>query len=134
MGAIGVYLGWGNLKESNKDVQALHKMNGNRLGRFRVMRVIAYGHYRNDLFRLAKHVTVLVIGVMACVLPKARGTSNQLSPTSIVITVGLFTILLLIIMASALDRRQRDAVEEIEEARNNEDESEKEDDAKIRSD
>lgn len=117
MGCVGTTIGWGNLKESKADLDALHKMNDDNLGRYRVMRVIAFGHYRNDLFRLAKHISVLAIGLLACVIPPMSSTQHGVTPTGIVITGGLFTIVLLLIMASALDRRQRDAIDEMDEAR-----------------
>ena len=92
-------------------------MNGKNLATYRVMRIVAYGHWRNDLFRLSKHCCIFFIGVLAMVLPP-QNPQAQVSPLSLVITGGLFAISLLLIMASALDKKQRDALEDVtDEAR-----------------
>jgi hypothetical protein len=114
LGIVGTYYGSKNLADSRRDIQALQEMDGNTFSYYQVMRIIAYGHYRNDLFRLGKHVTVLVIGVIADLLP-SPAQNTPVSPSGIVVTVGLFSIVLLINMASALDRRQREALEGMSE-------------------
>lgn len=111
LGVVGLYFGVRNLRSSKRDIDALQKMNGHTFAQYQVMRVIAYGHYRNDLFRLAKHITILAIGVIAMILPNPQST--RVSYTGVAITGGLFTIVLLLILASALDRRQREALEEM---------------------
>jgi hypothetical protein len=121
LGAIGIVLGQGNLRESQRDLDAVRLSKSDLNGRFEIMRIIAYGHYRNDLFRLCKHITVFAVGLLACLLPPALA-NQTITATGLVVTGGLFTIVMLTILGSVLDRRQRDAIEEIEivrtEARN----------------
>lgn len=109
LGLAGSSLGWANLKQSRKELAALHEMNGNTFQQYTTMRIIAYGHYRNDLFRLSKQVVILVVGIVAMFVPPVDN-SQPVSPLGWVITIGLFAIALLIVMASALDRRQREAL------------------------
>ena len=120
LGGFGLYFGWVNLRNSRRNLEALHEMNGQTFATYRIMRVIAYGHYRNNLFRFAKHLTVFAIGIVSMLLPnfKVTGTGghsqNIVSYTQVVVTGGLFTIVLLLIMASVLDRRQTEALEALE--------------------
>lgn len=115
LGCVGVYFGWANLRDSKRDLDALHTLNGGNLAKYQIMQLIAYGHYRNNLFRLAKFCTVLAIGLIASVLPPTKPGSTNGPIVGVVITGGLFTIVLLLVMSSILDRRQRDAIKEIDE-------------------
>lgn len=114
---MGMYFGYRNLASSRADIARLHKLNGQTFAKYQAMRVIAYGHFRNDLFRMSKHVTITTIGVISMVLPQSPGTTNHVTNSGIVITGGLFTISVLLVLASALDRKQREALEEIDETR-----------------
>lgn len=117
LGVTGMWVGWKNLVDSRKDIEALQHANGERnLQTFPVMRLIAYGHYRNDLFRFAKHTTVAAIGVLAMIIPR-QPNSEPVTPTGLVITIGFFTIVMLMLLASTLDRRQRDSISEIDKLR-----------------
>lgn len=116
-GSVGVVLGWKNLKSSRLDIQALHEINGHTLKTYSEMKIIAYGHYRNNLFRLAKHTIVLSIGLISMLLPPANGNSaGKVTPIGVVITGGLFSIVLLLLMSSALDKRQREALNDVEDS------------------
>lgn len=88
-------------------------MNGHNLSYYRQLRIIAYGYYRNDLFRLAKQLTIVVIGILAMIIPNTHHTGNY-NPEAVVVTLGLFTIALLLAIASMLDRRQREVLEDTE--------------------
>lgn len=113
-GLIGVVIGWSNLENSRHDIQALRDLNGHTLKAYTEMRIIAYGHYRNNLFRFSKHFVVLLIGVISMALPPTSfGHNGKVTPTGIVITVGFFIIVVLMLMASALDQRQREALEDV---------------------
>lgn len=79
----------------------------------REMQIIAYGHYRNNLFRFSKLLIIFMIGILAMILPPSKPGASQTSPTAIVITVGLFAIVVLLVMASALDQRQREVLEDV---------------------
>jgi hypothetical protein len=113
LGATGTYIGRMNLRESKRDLDSVRASRSDMNGRFEIMLIIAYGHYRNDLFRLSKHITVLGIGALACLLPTSP-PRQVVTPTGLVVTGGLFTIVMLIILASVLDKRQRDAIDEIQ--------------------
>src|SRR4051812_856512 len=115
MGLVGSVIGWSNLRGSHKDIEALHEMNGDNLGAYRVMRILAYGHFRNDAFRFCKHLAVLFIGVLSMILPRAENAPT-ITASALVVTGGLFTIVLLLLLASALDRAQRNAIDEMEDA------------------
>jgi hypothetical protein len=115
IGLIGMYFGISNLHWSNNDLRALKALNGGNVKRFTIMRVIAFGHWRNDLFRLMKQLTITVIGVIAMILPTPPRQTTPITPVGVLITGGLFTISILIVMASVLDRRQREALEELDE-------------------
>jgi hypothetical protein len=112
IGITGASFGVMNLRESLKDIHAIEALNGNRLPQHRVLSVIAYGHYRNDLFRLAKQVTIIVIGVIAMIIPP-QNPKDPVTPVSLIVTGGLFTIAMLLVLASALDRRQREIADSI---------------------
>lgn len=115
MGLIGCIISWGNLRWSRKDIDALAETNGHNLARYQVMRILAYGHFRNDAFRFCKHLAVLFIGVLSMILPRAE-RAPVITPSGLVVTGGLFTIVLLLLLASALDRAQRNAIDEMEDA------------------
>lgn len=112
MGVIGVYFGYRNYRSSKRDIYMLHEIRkGGSVEHYRALRIIAFGHYRNDTLRLAKHSVVLAIGIISALLPNP---SSRSTPTQIVVTVGLFVIIVLLILASALDRQQRENLEEQE--------------------
>lgn len=117
LGVAGMWIGWRNLSDSRKDIEALAHANGEKnLQTFPIMRVIAYGHYRNDLFRFSKHVTITAIGVIAMTIPQVPN-ADPVTPTGLVLTIGIFTIVMLILLASTLDRRQRDSITDMEAQR-----------------
>lgn len=117
LGLVGMAFGWSNLQSSKHDVEALRVMDGQNLAQYRVMRVIAFGHFRNDLFRFAKHITITAIGALSMVIPPASPKGGAVTPTGVVVTGGLFTIVLLVIMSSVLDHRQREALLDIEDTK-----------------
>jgi hypothetical protein len=110
IGAVGTWIATRNLQSSRRELERVEKANGNRFkGDFDSIRILAFGHYRNDLFRLGKHMTILLIGIISCISPAVNSQSQgQVSATQIVVTLGLFMIALMLVMASALDRRQRE--------------------------
>lgn len=110
IGLIGMYFGWSNLKSSRADIEAIDEMNGNALKQHRVMRILAYGHYRNDLFRFSKHIVIAGVGILAMITPASPGTTASPTLTSLIVTGGFFTIAILIVIASALDKRQREGL------------------------
>lgn len=110
-GLVGIYITWSNLKDSRKYVTALRRMNGTNLKAMREMRIIAFGHYRNEVLRIALFGIIIAVGVAAMITPPA--TSNQkITPVSIAITIGLLAITAILVAASFLDRRQRDLMME----------------------
>jgi len=111
IGVIGMYFGIGNVRASRQDMARMDKLNGRNLAAYKAMRVIAFGHFRNDCFRLAKHCMITLIGLIAMLLPPTN-KAQPVTPTGLVITVGLFTISMLIVLASVFDKRQRDFLEE----------------------
>lgn len=110
IGVVGMFLGRVNLKSSRRDIASLENQNGHSLEQYDQMRLLAFGHYRNDLFRMCKHTTITLIGVLACSFPST--TTQPVTPVGLVITFGLFIIAVFLVMASFLDRRQREAMEE----------------------
>lgn len=81
-------------------------MNGHTFGKYQSMKILAFGHYRNDLFRLAQYLIITMIGLLACIFPPTLSKA-----VGLVVTGGLFTIVLLLIMSSILDHRQRELME-----------------------
>jgi hypothetical protein len=112
IGLIGMNFGIRNIISSKRDIAALRKMNGHNVAKYQPMKIIAYGHYRNDMFRLAKHGTITMIGILSMIIPPT--SAGTITPVGLVITVGLFTISIMLVMASALDRRQREVLEDLE--------------------
>lgn len=109
IGLVGIYLTWGNQQSTRKELHALRRLNGGHLSKYGVMRVIAYGHYRNDLFRFSKCLVIVAVGFTACILPPPPTTpSGPATPVGVAITLGFFAIEVLVVLASALDARQRD--------------------------
>ena len=109
-GIVGCIIGYLNLRESQKTIDALRKLNGKHYLQYNTMQILGYGHYRNDLFRLAKHGVVLLIGVIAMVLPSPN-PHEPVTPLGVAVSVGFCTIVGLLILASALDRRQYEIME-----------------------
>lgn len=115
IGAIGLYFGIRNARESKKNIVALQTMNGHNLKTYRVLRLLAYGHYRNDMFRMAKHSIILFVGLMAMISPPVDNTRHAVTPVGVIVAVGFFAIAVLLALASALDRRQREIMEDMDE-------------------
>lgn len=100
------------MRFSRKDIEALKTMNGDNIEKYRLMMVIAYGHYRNDLFRFSKHMVIFLVGVASMIAPPQVET-QPVSAVGIIVTGGLFSLSILLVLASTLDRRQREAMEEM---------------------
>jgi hypothetical protein len=81
-------------------------MNGKTLAAVRRMRVIAYGDFRNEVFRTAISSIFIVVGIAAMLSPPTSNTA-RVTATSVAITLGFFGIEMLMVIASALDRQQR---------------------------
>lgn len=112
LGLVGGTIAWGNVRFSRRDIEALRVMNDRTIEMHRAMMIIAYGHYRNDLFRLCKHCVIFFIGLAAMATPPQL-RSQPVSTVGVIITAGLFTISILLVLASTLDRRQREAMEDL---------------------
>jgi hypothetical protein len=110
IGLTGMVIGWSNLADSRENLKALQTMNGNNIASHRVVSVLAYGHYRNDLFRFSKHTMIALIGVISCIVPPSTRT-QPVTATGLIVTMGLFYISIALLMASTLDRRQRESLE-----------------------
>jgi hypothetical protein len=126
IGLIGMAASYENLRYSLDDLKALRAMNGHNMARHRDMRVIAYGHFRNDAIRFGQTLTITVVGVIAMCLPSTQ-QSSPVTPTGLIVTGGLFTLVLLTVLASVLDRMQRNAIEEMEDVRRKADQEEQSD-------
>jgi hypothetical protein len=107
MGIFGMYFSWRNMQDARLYVIAIEKLDGNNLARANEMRIIAFGHYRNEILRLCKFSVVISVGV-AAMIAKPADPAAPISPLSLIITIGLFALVGLMSAASALDRRQRD--------------------------
>lgn len=110
-GLFGAYFTWSNLNDSKKYVKAVSAMNGERLVLARELRIIAFGHYRNELLRLAMFAIIITIGIAAMLTPPAVA-HQPVTPVAIAITMGLLGITALLVIASFLDRRQRDLMKD----------------------
>ena len=103
IGLVGLLFTRRQLRRSSQMIEATRKFNGRNLEQHRELRLIAYGHYRNAMFRLAKTCTILAIGALSMILPN---TQTRITPTAVAVTVGLFMIELLIVLPGILDERQ----------------------------
>lgn len=108
IGLVGVFVGYGNLSKSAFNLKSLKTMNGHSIERFTELRILAAGQWRNDLFRLSKSSIITCIGIVACVTPPVSNTAPTISPVAVAVTIGLFAIEILILLASIMDRMQRD--------------------------
>lgn len=112
MGFIGLYLNRFNLNDTRKYREAVEKLNGNNLMGYKLMKVIAFGHYRNELFRLAFNTAVIFAGVFSVITAPAipRGYHVPIfSPRTMVITASFFIMQLVgSILPSLLDKKQRE--------------------------
>lgn len=113
IGVTGGIFGIQNLKDSKKNIDALLALNGKNIEKYRPLRMLAYGHYRNDLFRLSKLFTITTVGVIAMLAPPVTKNAQPISPVGVAITVGFFLIAIQVLLASILDRRQREAMENL---------------------
>lgn len=104
IGLIGLYFTVSNLRDINKNIEAVRRLNGNRLPHYDLMLVVAFGHFRNELFRVGKIVTIVALGLIAIGL---RNVTNRYTAASVAVTIGFFAIALLIVLPSILDKRQR---------------------------
>jgi hypothetical protein len=106
IGIGGIYYNIYNLRDALAYTKALRKMNGKTLAAVRRMRVIAYGDFRNEVFRTAISSIFIVVGIAAMISPPPSA-SSRVTATSVAITLGFFGIEMLMVIASALDRQQR---------------------------
>lgn len=112
IGVFGVFMCSKNIQESNKSLDALRVMNGHTIARFTELRVIAFGRWRNDLFRMSKSVVITGVGIVACLAPPASPDTPSITPVGVAITVALFAIEILVVLASTLDNKQREMLME----------------------
>lgn len=73
--------------------------------------LIARGHVRREVIRLAQGGIVTVVGLFAIFTDPARPGPTLITPLGIVLTAGLIALALLTAFQSVLDRRQRDHAE-----------------------
>lgn len=109
IGLIGLYFVRKQMKRTSEYIESTRKFNGKNLESHRELRLIAYGHFRNASFRLAKTLTIVFVGLIAMVIPN---TTTAITPAGIVVTVGLFMIELLIVLPGMLDERQAELMED----------------------
>lgn len=105
IGLVGLFFTRRQLHRTSQLIEATRKFNGHNLPQHRELRIIAYGHFRNAMFRLAKTLTLVVIGVFAMILPNTN-RSDQVTPVGVAISIGFFMISLLIVIPGILDERQ----------------------------
>lgn len=111
-GLVGIYLTANNLRDARRYITAI----GRAYEQVTVtdeMRIIAFGHYRNELLRLWMFLVVCGIGIVAMITPPSN-RHQPVTPVGIAITLGLFTITAALVLASFLDRRQRDLLINLE--------------------
>jgi hypothetical protein len=104
-GLIGAYMTWGNLQDTRRYINAIRKRNGTKIGK--EVRIIAYGHYRNEIIRIISFVIITSVGAAAMLTPPAV-PHQPVTPVSLVVTIGLLLLTALLVAASFMDRRQRD--------------------------
>lgn len=104
IGLVGLFFTVSNLRDINRNIEAVRKLNGNRLPHYDQMLIVAFGHYRNELFRVGKTVTIIALGVLTMGL---RNASSGYTTAGVAVTIGFFMIALLIVLPSILDKRQR---------------------------
>lgn len=106
IGVVGVWYAQHNIRDARKYIVALEKLNGDKLPEHEQLSIIAFGHFRNEILRMAVFAVICMVGVLAMITPSASG-SMHVSTTGLIVTFGLFTIGVLEIIKSALDKRQR---------------------------
>lgn len=111
IGLVGFYFVRKQLVRSTRYIEATRKLNGENLRRASELRILAYGHFRNALFRTAKTLIVILLGFMFMLIPNDPG---EPSLTGLIFTGWLFTMELLIIMPGILDDRQAEALEDLD--------------------
>lgn len=109
-GLVGIYLTWGNLRDAKLYITALRNHTSkNKLKLRRETKIIAFGHYRNEIMRLWMFAIITLVGAIAMATPPAI-KHPKVTPVSLAITVGLLAITGILVTSSFLDRRQRDLV------------------------
>lgn len=111
-GVVGLSFSHKNLKEIRLSQRALYRLNGNKIESIHILKIIAFGHYRNEMFRVGKASLIVISGVCAMIIPPAN-PDVPVSPLQIIILCAVFGIALQIVMASALDARQREILREL---------------------
>lgn len=101
IGVTGLVVSWANLIDCWRDTVAL-----NFSGRNGLLRLAAQGNMREETLRVAKCVTICVIGVAAMLTPPASG-ARPITPLAIFLTFGLFVLGVLIVIGSIAARRTR---------------------------
>jgi uncharacterized membrane protein YuzA (DUF378 family) len=76
IGLGGIYYNIYNLRDALGYTKALRKMNGKTLAAVRRMRVIAYGDFRNEVFRTAISSIFIVVGIAAMLSPPTSNTAR----------------------------------------------------------
>lgn len=105
MGLAALYLTSNNLRDVSKTLYAVELADVDPYEKQR-LRVIAQGHFRNDLIRMMKSLNIVAAGLIAVIAPPITPTS-QLTPVGAAVTIAIFNLALLLVVASFLDRRQR---------------------------
>lgn len=109
-GLVGVYLTWGNLRDAKLYITALrHHSRKNGIKLRRETKIIAFGHYRNEIMRMWMFGIITMVGAVAMATPPAVKHA-KVTPVSLAITLGLLAITGILVTSSFLDRRQRDLV------------------------
>lgn len=107
LGIIGTFITYDNMRDARKYIEAVEKMNGKNLVNYRMLTVIAFGHYRDEMFRLIKFAAITAAGVALMLTPPADA-KQPISATQVVVFIAFFTLEITMLAASALDRRQRE--------------------------
>lgn len=103
IGLVGLHFVLKQVRRTSQYIESTREFNGHNLANYRELRLIAYGRFRNSIFRLAKTLTILLVGTLSMLIPNQR---TEITPTGVAITIGLFVIELLIVVPGILDERQ----------------------------
>lgn len=107
LGVLGGYITWLNATDAKRYIDALRAIDGNTLKMHQQMQVIAVGHYREEMLRLIKFVIITSVGIAAMFSPPAD-PARPISALSLTVTLGFFGLVITMLVASLLDKRQRE--------------------------